>query len=199
MSLAVGLNMSVASGKRPRCSGRSQAGVVDTLHDDCALYRRIRVDPGCARTIARLSISPGSPCGFVGPESNSAPSNEGLIVMVSVSNTVSEGVCVVCHEPLYRHPSSLANRATTPPNVPGITYPRPFNSRLIPIAHLNATVRYLSLSELVNPHDRDAVHLYLVYFVHIGKLSLLVFSPFPRTVIAQIELGLFNFFERYPF
>ncbi len=99
-------------GYKPLSGSQTQA--VDALDDHRAVNSRIRIDPGCTRPKASLGVSPSSQCGFVDPEGNSAPSNEGLIIMVPVTNTVSEGVCVVCHEPLSRHPTSLANCATTP-------------------------------------------------------------------------------------
>ena len=60
-----------------------------------------------------LGVSPRRESGFIYPEGHSAPSNEDLIIMMPVRNTVSEIIWVVSHELLYRPPPSLANCATT--------------------------------------------------------------------------------------
>jgi len=64
--------------------------------------------------MSQKRIHCGGKRGFVNPEGHSTSDNQSLIVGMPVTKTVSEIICIGCHEPLYRHLPSLANDATTP-------------------------------------------------------------------------------------
>jgi hypothetical protein len=64
--------------------------------------------------MSQKRIHHGGKGGFVDPEGHSTSDNQSLIVGMSVTKTEMESVGVLCHDPLYQHPTSLANNATTP-------------------------------------------------------------------------------------
>jgi hypothetical protein len=78
----------------------SQAQAIDAFHHKGTVNSRVGVYLGSARASVALGVFPSRQRRCVNPEGKSPSGDQGLMVSTPIRNTVSEGVCVVCHRPL---------------------------------------------------------------------------------------------------